>query len=47
VAQRDLPDAAAGLAARGFGNRGVLAIWSPNVPKYAVADREVRGRGSP
>jgi PAS domain S-box-containing protein len=28
---------AAGLAARGFGKGDVLAIWSPNVPEYAVA----------
>jgi PAS domain S-box-containing protein len=28
---------AAGLAARGFGKGGVLAIWSPNVPEYAAA----------
>lgn len=28
---------AAGLAARGFGNGDVLAIWSPNLPEYAVA----------
>src|SRR5262245_13763340 len=29
--------AAAGLAARGFGKGDVLAIYSPNVPEYAVA----------
>lgn len=28
---------AAGLAARGFGKGDVLAVWSPNVPEYAVA----------
>lgn len=28
---------AAGLAARGFGKGDVLAIWSPNLPEYAVA----------
>src|SRR5918994_5551180 len=28
---------AAGLAARGFGNGDVLAIYMPNVPEYAVA----------
>jgi PAS domain S-box-containing protein len=28
---------AAGLSARGFGKRDVLAIWSPNLPDYAVA----------
>lgn len=28
---------AAGLAARGFGRGDVLAVWSPNVPEYAVA----------
>lgn len=28
---------AAGLAARGFGNGDVLAIWSPNLPEYVVA----------
>src|SRR5262249_51683022 len=29
--------AAGGLAARGFGKGDVLAIYSPNVPEYAVA----------
>jgi len=28
---------AAGLAARGFGSGDVLAIWSPNLPEYAIA----------
>jgi PAS domain S-box-containing protein len=28
---------AGGLAARGFGKGDVLAIWSPNLPEYAVA----------
>ena len=28
---------AAGLRARGFGKGDVLAIWSPNLPEYAVA----------
>src|SRR5688572_28971524 len=28
---------AAGLAARGFGKGDVFAIYSPNVPEYAVA----------
>jgi non-ribosomal peptide synthetase component F len=27
---------AAGLRARGFGKGDVLAIWSPNLPEYAV-----------
>jgi PAS domain S-box-containing protein len=28
---------AAGLVARGFGKGDVLAVWSPNIPEYAVA----------
>src|SRR5512134_3475989 len=41
VTYGELADAAArtaaGLAARGFGKGDVLAIWSPNLPEYAVA----------
>jgi PAS domain S-box-containing protein len=41
VTYGELAEAAArtatGLAARGFGRGDVLAIWSPNVPEYAVA----------
>src|SRR4051794_15825970 len=29
--------AAVGLSRRGFGKGGVLAIYSPNVPEYAIA----------
>src|SRR5207253_7190221 len=34
---RDVKRAAAGLARRGFRERDVLAIYSPNLPEYAVA----------
>jgi acyl-CoA synthetase (AMP-forming)/AMP-acid ligase II len=34
---RDVGCAGAGLAARGFGRGGVLALCSPNVPEYATA----------
>jgi acyl-CoA synthetase (AMP-forming)/AMP-acid ligase II len=37
--------AAAGLAARGFGQGDVLAIYAPNVPEYAVATSAVLSLG--
>ena len=38
---------AAGLAARGFGKGDVFAVYSPNLPEYAVAFYGISAAGAP